>query len=167
MSTNKLNLAQLPVEQIANFKKQLQEETERLSISMETLLALIEKFNNCIDSINEVSSPSLLENSDQEMLIPVTNSLYITGNMNTLKKNKDKFIVDIGTGYFIEKNGKEAIDYYNRKISNLKMNYTKISDIIKERANTIKVLEQELVKRLGNQPQASHLANKEGLLLKS
>ncbi|KAL6927086.1 hypothetical protein ACO0SA_003376 [Hanseniaspora valbyensis] len=166
MSSNKLNLAQLPVEQIANFKKQLQEETERLSVSMETLLALIEKFNNCIDSIKEVSSPTLLEDSNQEMLIPVTNSLYITGKKNTLKKNNDKFILDIGTGYYIEKNGKEAIDYYERKINNLKMNYTKISDIIKERSNTIKVLDEELARKLGKQPQASQLANKDGLLLK-
>ncbi|XBW37953.1 hypothetical protein QEN19_003538 [Hanseniaspora menglaensis] len=166
MSSNKLNLSQLPVEQVANFKKQLQEETERLSVSMETLLALIEKFNNCIESIKEVTSSVLLEDSETEMLIPVTNSLYITGKKNTLKKNKDKFIVDIGTGYFIEKTGKEAIDYYERKINNLKLNYTKINDIIKERTNTIKVLDEDLAKKLGTQPQASQLANKDGLLLK-
>lgn len=167
MSSNKLNLSEIPAQQIAELQKQLNEEVQRLNLSLETLLALIEKFDTNIQTIKDVTQPRFVEESENnEMLIPVTNTLFITGKKSVEKKNKDRFVVDIGTGYYIEKNGKEAIEYYNRKINTLKMNYKKISDIIQERANTMKVLQDELERKVGGAGSVSQLANKDGVLLK-
>lgn len=46
------------------------------------------------------------------------------------------------------------------------MNYKKISDIIQERANTMKVLQDELERKVGGAGSVSQLANKDGVLLK-
>ncbi len=43
------------------------------------------------------------------MLIPVTNTLFITGK-KTVEKNNDRFVVDIGTGYYIEKRKKKLLN---------------------------------------------------------
>lgn len=37
--------------------------------------------------------------TDKEILVPLTNSLYVPGKL----KKTDTVIVDVGTGYFIEK----------------------------------------------------------------
>jgi len=59
------------------------------------------------------------ENKDSEMLMQITNYLYIPGK---IKENR-KFLVEIGTGYFAEYEGEKAMDYYDRKIK-----YTKESN---------------------------------------
>ena len=52
------------------------------------------------------------ENKDSEMLMQITNYLYIPGKV---KENK-KFMVEIGTGYYAEYEGDKALAYYDRKI---------------------------------------------------
>lgn len=86
MSSNKLNLSEIPAQQIAELQKQLSEEVQRLNLSLETLLALIEKFDTNIQTIKDVTQPRFVEESENnEMLIPVTNTLFITGK-NQLKR---------------------------------------------------------------------------------
>jgi prefoldin alpha subunit len=46
------------------------------------------------------------------MLIPMTSSLYVPGKI----KNVNKVLVDVGTGYFVEKEKEEAIKYVQRKL---------------------------------------------------
>ena len=49
-----------------------------------------------------VNNLSKLEDDNPEILIPLSNSLYIPGKI----KSKDKFILDIGTGYRAERTAK-------------------------------------------------------------
>ena len=46
-----------------------------------------------------------------DVLVPLTGSMYVPGKLS----NPDKVVVDIGTGYYVEKNSKDAQDYFNRK----------------------------------------------------
>lgn len=52
------------------------------------------------------------ENKDSEMLMQVTNYLYVPGKIEQHKK----FLIEIGTGYYAEYEGAKAIAYYDRKI---------------------------------------------------
>ena len=45
-------------------------------------------------------------------MVPMTSSLYVPGKL----KETDTLLIDVGTGYFVEKTRKEAIDYFQRKI---------------------------------------------------
>ena len=49
------------------------------------------------------------------MLVPLTPSVYVAGRL----AEQDKVLVDIGTGYFVEKNCKGADEYYVRKVKYL------------------------------------------------
>jgi prefoldin alpha subunit len=45
-------------------------------------------------------------------LIPLTSSMYCPGRV----KDIDSFIVDIGTGYYVEKDRESAKDYFKRRV---------------------------------------------------
>lgn len=45
-------------------------------------------------------------------LIPLTSSMYVPGRV----KDIDSFIVDIGTGYYVEKDRDSAKDYFKRRV---------------------------------------------------
>lgn len=46
------------------------------------------------------------------MLVPITSSLYVPGETAPL----DTVLIDVGTGYYIEKSGSEAQAFLDRKI---------------------------------------------------
>ena len=46
------------------------------------------------------------------MLVPLNQSLYVPGRV----ADANKLLVDIGTGYFVEKSLKETKEYLERKV---------------------------------------------------
>lgn len=50
-----------------------------------------------------------VETQQPEILIPLSNSLYIPGVI----KNKDNYVLDIGTGYAAERNAKQVLEHLN------------------------------------------------------
>ena len=61
----------------------------------------------------------------KKMLVPLTASLYVPGTLD----DADKVLVDVGTGYFIEKTMAEGKDYCERKINLLKSNYDQLLEV--------------------------------------
>lgn len=53
------------------------------------------RFADCIESCKAVDA----SNKDKTILVPLTSSLYVPGKL----ANVEKVIVDIGTGYYVEK----------------------------------------------------------------
>jgi len=70
------------------------------------------------------------------MLVPLTNSLYVPGKID----NVESLLVDVGTGYFIEKSNTQAQEFLARKVQ---MVSSKIGEL--ERAAASKRSELELV----------------------
>lgn len=53
------------------------------------------------------------ESVGSSIIVPMTSSLYVKGTLGEV----DKVLVDVGTGYFVEKNIEEADDYFRRKVN--------------------------------------------------
>ena len=49
------------------------------------------------------------------VLVPLTGSMYVPGVI----KETEKVLVDVGTGYYVEKDVTAANDYFSRKVSAL------------------------------------------------
>lgn len=47
----------------------------------------------------------------KEILVPLTQSLYVPGNV----VEADKMLVDVGTGYYVEKDQKKTAEFLERK----------------------------------------------------
>ncbi|SSD60296.1 related to Prefoldin subunit 5 [Saccharomycodes ludwigii] len=128
---------------------QFDQELQHFSQSLQALNIARDKFKDCIDDVNAVSNP---ENENNPILIPLSNSLYAPGQV----KDCTKFMVDIGTGYFIEKTTKEAINFYQGKVEKLNKESQQIQSIIKEKSMSSIAIEnrirQLLIEKQKQQP---------------
>ena len=118
-------------------KEQFDQELQHFSQSLQALTVARSKFGECIEDIKSVSQP---ENENQELLIPASASLYIPGK---IKDNK-RFMVDVGTGYYVEKDAAEAISFYQKKIDKLNNESGQIQDIIKEKTQSSLAIEAQI-----------------------
>jgi prefoldin alpha subunit len=69
--------------------------------------------------------------SGKDILVPLTSSMYVPG----LSQNNNKFICDIGTGYYVEKNQKDTINFFERKIKYLTSNLEKLQKGLQDKQN--------------------------------
>jgi prefoldin alpha subunit len=69
------------------------------------------------------------ETEGKEMLVPLTGSLYVPGKLGIV----DKVLMDIGTGYFVEKSPEQGVDYCKRKINLVRENMEKLIEVITEK----------------------------------
>ncbi|KAL5568813.1 hypothetical protein UlMin_025388 [Ulmus minor] len=62
----------------------------------------------------------------KKMLVPLTASLYVAGTLD----DTNNVLVDVGTGYFIEKTMVEGKDYCERKINLLRSNFDQLVEVV-------------------------------------
>ncbi|CAB4438397.1 unnamed protein product [Rhizophagus irregularis] len=107
-----IELSDLDITQLVEIKKQLEEELAHLTASYEKLKQAQTRFQDCIDSVKTIK-----EGKDI-LLVPLTQSLYVPGEL----VDTDKVMVDVGTGYYVEKNSVDAINFYSDKVEYVKKN---------------------------------------------
>ncbi|SCU83119.1 LANO_0B08372g1_1 [Lachancea nothofagi CBS 11611] len=129
-----VDLTKLNPEQLSMVKQQFDQELQHFSQSLQALNVARNKFRECKDDIASVSK---LENQKQELLVPLSGSLYVKGHM----KDTQKFMVDIGTGYYVEKSDLEATEFYDKKIAKLNQESVQIQNIIKEKSQSSMAIE--------------------------
>lgn len=126
-----VDLTKLTVEQLQEIRKQLDQELEYMTNSHMQLRQAKAKFLSCIDSIKGTFKPS---NDGKQILVPLTSSLYVPANVHT---TPDKVIVDIGTGYYVEKKSEDAIKFYTKKVGFLETNIGDLEKIINAKGQNI------------------------------
>ncbi|KAF7507146.1 hypothetical protein GJ744_010959 [Endocarpon pusillum] len=79
-------------------------------------------------------------NTEAEILIPLTTSLYVPGKL----ADRQKVIVDIGTGFYVEKTTKDAIKFYNGKVEDLGKNLAELEKVIGGKSDNVRIVEDVL-----------------------
>ncbi|XP_064397808.1 prefoldin subunit 5-like [Halichondria panicea] len=120
-----VNASQLSLPQLDNVKTQLEEEVQLIQSSMQQLKTVQRKLKDSQDSLETITP----ENEGKTILVPLTNSMYVPGKL----KNCDKVIVDVGTGYYVEKGTKEASQFFQRKIDYVTKNLEKMQGVLIEK----------------------------------
>ncbi|SMN22012.1 similar to Saccharomyces cerevisiae YML094W GIM5 Subunit of the heterohexameric cochaperone prefoldin complex which binds specifically to cytosolic chaperonin and transfers target proteins to it [Maudiozyma saulgeensis] len=135
--SQKIDLTQLNPEQLNAVKQQFDQELNHFTQSLQALIVAKNKFAECVSDIKTVSDDA---NRNQSLLIPASSSLYISGHI----KDNTKFMVDIGTGYYVEKDSKDAIAFYEKKIEKLNNESTQIQNIIKDKSQSSLAIESQI-----------------------
>ena len=96
-------MSSLSVPQLRALQTRLTSELEHLTSSHTKLRAAQTKFQDCVRSINEgvVGSQQKGTDGKDEVLVPLTSSLYVKGKL----ADREKVLVDVGTGFYVEKVG--------------------------------------------------------------
>lgn len=68
----------------------------------------------------------------------MTSSLYVPGKLNL---GNSKLLVDIGTGYYVEKSAGEATEYYKRKCEYLASSIENLNNAIDAKSVQIRAVQ--------------------------
>ncbi|KAK4261910.1 hypothetical protein QN277_004846 [Acacia crassicarpa] len=114
-------IEKMSIEQLKALKEQADLEVNLLQDSITNIRTATARLDIASSALQDLS----LRPQGKKMLVPLTASLYVPGTLD----DADKVLVDVGTGYFIEKTMTEGKDYCERKINLLKSNYDQLVDV--------------------------------------
>ncbi|XP_052204406.1 prefoldin subunit 5 [Diospyros lotus] len=126
-SKGTVELERMSVEQLKALKEQTDLEVNLLQDSLNNIRTATARLDIASSALHNLS----LRPHGKPMLVPLTASLYVPGTLD----DADKVLVDVGTGYFIEKTMAEGKDYCERKIKLLKSNYDQLVEIATKKKN--------------------------------
>ncbi|KAK5134155.1 hypothetical protein LTR08_006930 [Meristemomyces frigidus] len=132
-----IDLGSLSAQQLSQVKKQLDEEVQHLTNSYQNLRGAQQKFRDCVVSVKDGVAESV---KDKALLVPLTSSLYVPGTL----ADTEHVLVDVGTGFYVEKTTDDAQKFYNGKIEELAKNIKDLENIVNGKANNLRVVEEVL-----------------------
>ncbi|OJJ49707.1 hypothetical protein ASPZODRAFT_128217 [Penicilliopsis zonata CBS 506.65] len=137
-----VNITSLPVPQLRSLQSRLTTELEHLTTSHAKLRAAQSKFRDCVRSINDgvIGSEKKETQGRDDILVPLTSSLYVKGKLT----DREKVLVDVGTGFYVEKTTAKAIDFYNGKVKDLEANLQDLEKIVQGKSTHLRVVEDVL-----------------------
>jgi prefoldin alpha subunit len=144
-----VDLAQLPIPQLRDLKTQLDAELTHLSTSFQSLRTAQSKFRDCIASLTSAfpSAPT-----HAPLLVPLTSSLYVPGKLT----DHEHVLVDVGTGFFVEKEIADAKDFYERKVKDLGDSLKDLEGVVEGKARNVRMVEEVMrIKVMNQQSQES------------
>uniref|UniRef100_A0A8C2L2I2 Prefoldin subunit 5 n=1 Tax=Cyprinus carpio TaxID=7962 RepID=A0A8C2L2I2_CYPCA len=119
-----VNLTELSLPQLEGLKTQLDQETEFLSSSIGQLKVVQTKYVEAKDSLNVLN-----KSNEGEYYCYTLYDMYVPGKLNDV----DHVLVDVGTGYFVEKNVEDGKEFFKRKIDFLTKQIEKIQPALQEK----------------------------------
>ena len=135
-----VDISQLSIEQLNQMKGSLEQEIQALA---QNYGALKEAQSRFADSKRTVSDLGETEDGN-EILVPLSAALYVPGKVS----NKNSLLIDVGTGYYIEKNVEDAKDYFQRKINVVEKNTASLEGIIAQKKQNNEAITMMLNYRL-------------------
>lgn len=120
-----INLTKLSLQQLDQLKNQLTQEVNVLQDSLSRLKMVQQSFVS-----SDVSLDQLKKVEEQKfMLVPLTGSLYVPGKLIS----NSKVMVDIGTGYYVQKSVEDAKKYFEKKIQFLAKQMEQLQPILQQK----------------------------------
>ncbi|PYH92199.1 putative prefoldin subunit 5 [Aspergillus ellipticus CBS 707.79] len=141
-----VNINSLSVPQLRALQTRLSSELEHLTNSHAKLRAAQLKFKDCVRSINEGVTGDAKKGTDgrDDILVPLTSSLYVRGTL----ADREKVLVDVGTGFYVEKTAPKAIAFYEDKVKSLEANLTELEKIVQTKSGQQRLFEDALRQKL-------------------
>lgn len=135
-----LNLSNYGLQELANLKKQHEEDLKSFANSLNSFRYLQRKLDDDKIIVGNLSKRS---GDDLEVLIPMSNSLYLPGRLT----NSNKYIVDIGTGYLSERNSEQTVAALDHTLKVVRENTEKVMTEIGKRRDIVDQINIEIQKK--------------------
>ncbi|KAH9840598.1 Prefoldin-domain-containing protein [Rhodofomes roseus] len=131
-AAQQINVTDLDLPQLADVRRQLEEELTHLTNSFTQLRQAQAKFKACMDNVKQVTP----ERKDKTILVPLTNSLYVSGKLC----DTENVMVDVGTGYYVKKTRAQAVKHYEAKVDYIRTNLEALQDTISKKQDNMNYL---------------------------
>ncbi|KAI8046306.1 probable prefoldin subunit 5 [Drosophila gunungcola] len=103
-----IDLTKLSPDQLMQIKQDLEQEMTNIQDSLSTLHGCKAKYAGSKEALETFQSNW----ENRQILVPLTSSMYVPGRV----KDLNNFVLDIGTGYYIEKDLDGSKDYFKRRV---------------------------------------------------
>ncbi|CDS12041.1 hypothetical protein LRAMOSA04236 [Lichtheimia ramosa] len=143
-----VNITDLDLPALQQVKTQLEEELSHLTQSYGKLRGAQARFSDCADSVESLKSEKA---DDKTILVPLTSSLYVPGKLSDV----EKVIVDVGTGYYVEKSLDGATSFYKTKEDYVKQNLEKLQETINGKQSSLRAIVNVMQDKLQQQQAAA------------
>lgn len=138
---NSIKLEALQLEDLATLKNRLSQDLQTFLNSYNGLKALEQRFNfskTLIKNINEKAE------NGTEMMMPLTTSLYVPGKL----KDNNRFLLELGTGYFAEYDAAQAQGFCERKTKFTQEAADKAENEMKDKREFIEKINIQISKKV-------------------
>ncbi|CAN8013651.1 prefoldin subunit 5 [Ixodes scapularis] len=152
---NVLSISMLDIGALAQLKQHIEQELDLFSTSLQQLKGVQAKFQESESSLEKLR-PS---NEGKEILVPLTSSMYVPGKLADV----NKVTVDIGTGYYVEKDISASKDYFKRRVKYVTEQMEKIQKVAQEKV----ALREAIVETMDKKLQATFVAQQAAAASKS
>jgi len=111
--TRTIDLDSLSLEELNQLRNQEEQRLQALTNKYGMLRQAAARLNHSKKAVSELkkSSSSSSEGEDREVMVPLTESVYVPGKM----KDTNRLMLELGTGYFVERSNREALQFIERK----------------------------------------------------
>ncbi|XP_053153389.1 prefoldin subunit 5 [Hemicordylus capensis] len=120
-----VNISELSLPQLEVLKNQLDQEVEFLSSSIAQFKVVQTKYVEAKDCLSVLNK----SNEGKELLVPLSSSMYVPGKLSDV----GHVLIDVGTGYYVEKSVDDAREFFKRKIDFLTKQMEKIQPALQEK----------------------------------
>merc|ERR1711879_98057 len=134
-----LDLRNLSPQQLEKIRVQVNNEIQTLTSAIDNYSLVMNKFNQARISLKQINDQP--QSEGQQILVPVTQSMYVPGKL----KDANKCLLDIGTGYFVEKTRGDADDFCKRKIELLRAEIEKVTPVLRQRYESKQSVDEVLI----------------------
>jgi prefoldin alpha subunit len=135
----KLPIEQANLQQLAQVKQSLDSDVQNLQVTAGTLSEASSRFlqsGKCVEQLAK-------SKEGDEILVPLTSSLYIPGKLTNLKS----VLVEVGTGYYCSKSIPAAKKYCDEKVSMINEQVSTMNKTLKEKQNQLQQVEAVIAQR--------------------
>nr|CAG4638897.1 EOG090X0NBB [Cyclestheria hislopi] len=147
-----IDLTTLSLPQLAQLKQQLDQDLTLYQESLQTLKVAQTKFQESAECAEKLES----SNEGDYILVPLTGSMYVPGKIT----KPSCPLVDVGTGYYAEKNVEQAKDYFKRKVKYVTEQMEKVQvlgmDKSRIREAVAEVIELKVQAQMASTQQPAH-----------
>ena len=135
--------------------EQIEGEIEQLKQNMAQLQNGVKRYHTSGRAIEALKD----ETGGKEMLVPLTSSLYVQGILG----DTDTILLDIGTGYFVEKSPEDGVDYCKRKVNMVRENMEKLLEFIQQKQNQAAQVNQVFNAKVMQMQEQQKIAEAQGV----
>lgn len=127
-----INLDAMSLEELNQLKQQEEGRLQALTNRFAQLRAVAARLNASTMAISELSPAS----EGKEVMVPLTESVYVPGKI----REPSKFLVEIGTGFYVEKSSKDTTAFLERKLKLVDVNSDNITKVVQATNQNLQTL---------------------------
>lgn len=140
-----INIASLPIHELKKILEQMTQEFELLSSSAQSLKSLQTQYSSSKSTLQTLKSTE----KGKEILVPLSSSLYVPGNLS----DNENVLIDIGTGYYVEKAVPDADEFFKRKIDYLTQKIEGLQGVLQQKFQAKQMVTEVLQTKMMQQAQ--------------